>query len=225
MSISEKLVTIAENQEKVYKAGQSSMVDESKIIEKTVSGEYISVDDVSEIPHDVKVNLTSGGGKNLLKENNLTFNCMMTNIKVNLMAGKTYTFSALVTSTDTDSAYCLVYDVTNDKRIDALKRDVRSCVTFTPSKDITTISLYASNGYANAEDDTATFSDIMIEQISGENLFDINSNEIGKGVRIGISSGTTYSQTGYNVSYYIPVEANKKYIIFNESNVQAYTSR
>ena len=74
MSLSEKLeiisnnnLTIAENQERVYKAGQSSMVDESKIIEKTVSGEYISVDDVSEIPHDVKVKLTSGG-KNLFNE-------------------------------------------------------------------------------------------------------------------------------------------------------------
>ena len=37
----------------VYKAGQSSMVDESKLIPKTVSGSYISVDDVSEIPHSV----------------------------------------------------------------------------------------------------------------------------------------------------------------------------
>ena len=69
MSISDKLITIAENQEKVYKAGQSSMVDESKIIKKTVSGEYISVDDVSEIPHEVKVKLTSGNGKNLFNIN------------------------------------------------------------------------------------------------------------------------------------------------------------
>lgn len=37
----------------VYEAGQSSMVDESKIIEKTVSGAFISLDDVSEIPHSV----------------------------------------------------------------------------------------------------------------------------------------------------------------------------
>ena len=33
--------------------GQSSMIDESKIIEKTAAGAYISVDDVSEIPHSV----------------------------------------------------------------------------------------------------------------------------------------------------------------------------
>lgn len=52
-SIAEKLVTIAENVPKVYAAGQSSMVDESKIIEKNVSGAFISVDDVSEIPHSV----------------------------------------------------------------------------------------------------------------------------------------------------------------------------
>lgn len=53
MSIAEKLTTVAENVPKIYKAGQSSMVDESKIIEKTVSGAHISVDDVSEIPHIV----------------------------------------------------------------------------------------------------------------------------------------------------------------------------
>lgn len=39
--------------DKVYSAGQSSMVDESKLIPKTISGSYISVDDVSEIPHGV----------------------------------------------------------------------------------------------------------------------------------------------------------------------------
>ena len=53
MSIAEKLTQVAENIPKVYKAGQSSMVDESKLIPKTVSGNYISVDDVSEIPHNV----------------------------------------------------------------------------------------------------------------------------------------------------------------------------
>lgn len=60
MSIAEKLTTVAENQEKVYKAGQKSMVDESKIIEKTVSGTNIVViDDTSEIPHDVGCKLKS----------------------------------------------------------------------------------------------------------------------------------------------------------------------
>ncbi len=43
----------------VYEAGKASMIDESKIIEKTVSGKIISVDDVSEIPHEVAIQLSS----------------------------------------------------------------------------------------------------------------------------------------------------------------------
>ena len=60
MSIAEKLVTIAENVPKVYKAGQDSMIDESKIIEKTASGKgTVRVDDVSEVPHEVSIKLTA----------------------------------------------------------------------------------------------------------------------------------------------------------------------
>lgn len=59
MTISEKLTKIAENVPKVYEAGQKSMVDESKIIEKTVSGSVIALDDVSEVPHEVSVQLSS----------------------------------------------------------------------------------------------------------------------------------------------------------------------
>lgn len=55
---------IAENVPKVFEAGQKSMVDESKIIEATTTGESILLlDDVSEIPHEVDVRVWS---KNLL---------------------------------------------------------------------------------------------------------------------------------------------------------------
>ena len=60
MSIADKLKAVADNVPKVYEAGQKSMVDESKIIEKTASGiGFVSVDDVSEIPHEIKVQLSS----------------------------------------------------------------------------------------------------------------------------------------------------------------------
>ena len=60
MKITEKLITIAENQEKVYDAGKQSMIDESKIIEKTVTRHgCVCLKDVSEIPHDIRVKLTS----------------------------------------------------------------------------------------------------------------------------------------------------------------------
>ncbi len=58
----EELLTLddmAENITKVYEAGQSSMVDESKIIEKTVTGNPIFLDDVSEVPHNVEVDADS----------------------------------------------------------------------------------------------------------------------------------------------------------------------
>lgn len=60
MSMKENVQTIAENVPKVYEAGQASMVDESKIIEKTASGtDVLTLEDVSEIPHDVKIQLSS----------------------------------------------------------------------------------------------------------------------------------------------------------------------
>jgi hypothetical protein len=61
MSIADKLTTIAENVPKVYEAGQKSMVDESKIIPKTITGSsrVLSAYDVSEIPHKVSCKLAS----------------------------------------------------------------------------------------------------------------------------------------------------------------------
>ncbi len=50
---------MAESISQVYTTGQKSMVDESKLIPKTVSGSYISVDDVSEVPHNVRCKVES----------------------------------------------------------------------------------------------------------------------------------------------------------------------
>lgn len=70
MTDSEKLILIAENQQKVYKAGQDSMVDETKIIEKTATGTGLLVlDDVSEIPHKINAQLTGGTSVTVYGEN------------------------------------------------------------------------------------------------------------------------------------------------------------
>ena len=76
MSIAEKLIQIAENEQKVYEAGKASMIDESKIIEKTATGTgVVALDDVSELPHNITVQLSGDNvagkqvtvyGKNLL---------------------------------------------------------------------------------------------------------------------------------------------------------------
>ena len=65
-SVGDKLLEIAENQEKVYQAGKDFMVDETTIIEKTVTGVgSVTVDDVSEAKHEVGVKVKFDG-KNYL---------------------------------------------------------------------------------------------------------------------------------------------------------------
>ncbi len=291
--------------EEGYEEGQSLVVDKSKIVEKTVSGEVVSLDDVSEIPHKVKVSLTSGGanklpypyvdttktvngitftdngdgtitakgsstgiadfilqekflvkqgiyisgiengssltyeiqaytdstniittnsqdssickadftanhirlrirsgvtvnnivfkpmlsftpdipyepyketltdysgvslkrcGKNLWPNGDQTFTRYIQGLPVELYKGVTYTFSAVVTSTDTDNNVCLVHDNTNTLNLGSLSREGRSFITFTPAKNIFKLSLYASNNMTNSVDDTATFKNIQIEE-------------------------------------------------------------
>lgn len=78
MTTAEKMIAIAENEQRVFDAGKQSMVDPTKIIEKTVSGSLIRVDDVSEIPHkctvsaDKETNATVCG-KNLYKHTDYGF--------------------------------------------------------------------------------------------------------------------------------------------------------
>lgn len=63
-TISQNNLIIAENEQKVFEAGKKSMVDESKIIEHSVSAVgSVLLDDVSEIPHEIGVKVSS---KNLL---------------------------------------------------------------------------------------------------------------------------------------------------------------
>ena len=66
MSIAEKLVTIAENQEKVYMSGKIDTLDESKYMHPTVSGSVISVNDVNSMEHSLGVKVES---KNLINTN------------------------------------------------------------------------------------------------------------------------------------------------------------
>lgn len=53
MTIAEKLIRAKSDYDQVYAAGKKSMTDESKVIAASISGNFISVNDVSEVPHDV----------------------------------------------------------------------------------------------------------------------------------------------------------------------------
>lgn len=194
MGTSEKLVTIAENIPKVYKSGQASMVDETKIIKKTVSGESVMLDDVSEIPHKIEVKLSSGG-KNLWEHGDVND---LTEIsggkKVKLLSGITYTFSALVTSTDVERTTCLVYDTTNAVFLGQINRDVRSSITFTPTKQVNEIRLYASDRQATSVGDTATFKDIMIEENDTVTEYEPYKETLTDYSNVAVSVGTNESE-------------------------------
>lgn len=82
MIFAEKLTTIAENEQRVYEAGYEKgkaefAIDPDKIIEKTVAGSVIHVDDVSEIPHKCTVSVDKDAsvtvlGKNLFNKDTIT---------------------------------------------------------------------------------------------------------------------------------------------------------
>ena len=79
MTIAEQIIRAKTDYDAVYEAGKNELL--SLHPEKTVSGSYISVDDVSELPHDVKCKVTGVDnpesvtvtrcGRNLLNPNNL----------------------------------------------------------------------------------------------------------------------------------------------------------
>ncbi len=49
----------ADKVNEVYEAGRQSMFDDSGTVEKTVTGKMVCIRDVSELPHEIKVKLTS----------------------------------------------------------------------------------------------------------------------------------------------------------------------
>lgn len=106
----------------------------------------------------------AAGGKNLFKYNEVSGTLSKT-VECSLDAG-TYTISALVNSSDTDSSTSLIdfyyEDGTNESYL--LGRESRTSYTFTLTKHVIALIFYASKDYANSANDTFTYSDIQIEK-------------------------------------------------------------
>lgn len=106
--------------------------------------------------------------KNLCPENNLSFeNSQTVRFETALPAG-TYTTSAVVKSTDTDSDVCLMLfyyadGTTKESYISRSIGDERVSKTETFAQDVTRVRIYASEGYNPSVGDTATFINLMIE--------------------------------------------------------------
>ena len=113
--------------------------------------------------------------KNLCPENNLTFeNSQTVRFETPIPAG-TYTTSAIVESTDTDSSVCLmlfyyVSGSTKEVYINRSKSGERVSKTAVFNQDVDRVRIYASEGYNPSVGDKATFSQLMIE--AGEQMTD-----------------------------------------------------
>ena len=89
-----KLGDYGEGYEAGIEAGKASMIDESKIIEKTAQGTgIVSLDDVSELPHDISVQLTGEnvGGKEVKVFGKNLFDNDISNIKEVTYIGLSHT--------------------------------------------------------------------------------------------------------------------------------------
>lgn len=105
--------------------------------------------------------------KNLCPENNITFETSyQIKFETPLPAG-TYTCSAIIESTDVESAACLMLFYYADGSTKELyithKPGERVFKTVTLAQDSTRVRIYASEGHAMSSGDTATYSQLQIE--------------------------------------------------------------
>jgi len=146
-----------------YTAMEAKVNQLANAIKGNLSGEVVAADDVSPVEHVMGVKVH---GKNLLPYGTITLtknqNCKLDSP---LPAG-TYTISAYITSNDTDGVLSAVSINGGSEVLKyiTLKRDERVSATFTVSKPITNIDFCAAYNYALGEGDSATWSNIQLEE-------------------------------------------------------------
>lgn len=109
---------------------------------------------------DINVSVS---GKNLINIGTVTFN-RYKSFSINIPAG-TYTLSASVESNDTDGDTCLVMLLKNGKNVKSvsIRRGNRSSAIITLKDNCDEIILYASFGFNQSTNDTATYTDAQLE--------------------------------------------------------------
>jgi hypothetical protein len=156
------------------------LIDESKIIEKTATEkDVVILDDVSEISHDISVQLSSdtvtdfsGTSVEVFSGNSRYVGTLSFTLSLNysfdpyLPAGKLF-LSAIVTSSYADSTKCVLGVVDIDGKITypMINKSVngeRTFVTINAAAPVKSISFYAGSSGSNSSGQTATFEKIMI---------------------------------------------------------------
>ena len=107
-------------------------------------------------------------GKNLFAEGNITGVTYKGATLIKPLVAGTYTFSAIVTSTDTDDTGCQINFVDKDENVlvheVVWQRGARIHFTFTINEECAKILFYASTNYPRGEGDTFAYADVQIEK-------------------------------------------------------------
>ena len=166
MSIAEKLVTIAENEQRVYEAGRLKTLRDSEYMNAKVSGTAIAVNDVNAVEHSVGCYLTSDTitdfsgievtryGKNFLNDakrtkpayGNVYFGTETAKGSFPLPAG-TYTFSVEIAPNFTPNVFVYKKDGT-----EIAKAYIKSYVSFTLIEKTDVIVKVLNNNLTSEED-------------------------------------------------------------------------
>ena len=168
----------------------------SALGEQGVSGVYVGS---GPMPDDCNVQIDPEGltanifepvsfaeSKNLCSIGSVTFERTSGYLPIGsvLQPGKTYTLSADVYSSDTDSNECAVYIATSENKMTntryRIPRGTRVAVTFIDlPTEISKIVFYAGSTTSNSTGDTATFANIQIEEgSSASNYFPPKDTEV-----------------------------------------------
>lgn len=186
-------------------------------IKGNLSGAVVRADDVSPVEHFPVVKVH---GKNLIPYGTITFTRNQSCLLDNPLPAGTYTISAHIISSDTDSDYSAVSINSKSEvmKYIALKRGGRVSSTFTATKPITNIDFCAAYNYSQGEGDSATWSDIQLEEGSvstdyepykdtstvtvkrgGKNLLNLGDVKNGNGTTSTNNNGK-FTVTGYFAS-------------------------
>jgi len=120
---------------------------------------------------------TGGAGKNKWSKGDISGTLLKDISELSIPIG-TWTLSANVTSSDTDSTECLIYDMTTGHQysIANITRGNRQSITFTTNHEITDMRFYASTSYNFSSGDTFSFTDIQLESGSTATTYAPYSN-------------------------------------------------
>ncbi len=167
-------------------------------------------------------------GKNLWKFGDVTVADRYQTIILDtpLPSNVTYTLTADVESTDTDSDTCLVFSLTAGKPLGQITRGGKQSITFTPDMAVSKIVFYSANNSNSGTGDSAEFKNIQIEigekptqcdQYIEYGTIDITENG---NTEINVVDGGEYSllptNSGVTLTCQYPKDINKVFKIICE---------